>query len=180
MNWYKRANDTIQRSQDSLRDWFDSTLSEPARREISRDTPRVESVVLTLYRGFDADLDSLKKSGSNYILDTGRSEQGVLWFSCPYFQTNALEVATRGRYLLTYPLTASKYIETIHYSDGSTYNGVPQSILDKNEPTENCRYYRGYELPEGWAFSYKMQKYIICMHPLEISPSMISEHQTLE
>lgn len=180
MGWYKRANDKPQRYQDELSDWFDSTLTEPQRKEISRDAPRTEPVVLTLYRGFDADLNALQKSGNQYILNTDRSDQGVLWFSCPNFQNNALETATRGQYLLTYPLNAVRHIETIHYSDGSTYNNIPDAIHEQAQPTENCRFHAGYELPDGWAFSYKTQKYIICFQPLRIDPGMISRHQREE
>ena len=45
---------------------------------------------------------------------------------------------------------------------------------------ENCRFYAGIELPEGWYFSYKVQKHIVCDTPIVVSPDMINVQKEVE
>lgn len=158
MNWYKKSNKAL-----------DDLFNEPPKKTVSVDAPVAKPVTLTLYRGFDVDMSKLKRSGNGYILSPERSEQGAMWFS-----RNKNEATGRGSHLLTYPLQCIRHIQTQHYDDGSTYDLTPQEIQDKAQPTENCRFWGGLELPDGWFFSYKTQKYIICTKPLVVTQDMIS------
>lgn len=158
-------------------DSLDKLFNLPKKSVVRKDPPQSESHTLTLYRGFDADISKLEKRNGNYILSPHKSEQGVLWFTHDLINAyNAREyVSGRGKYILEYPLQCLKHYQRIHYNDGSHYDDIPQEISEKSEPTENCKFYRGYELPDGWFFSYKMEKFIICTIPIEVSSAMISE-----
>lgn len=148
-------------------------LSKRGAEIVGEELSRPET--LTLYRGFDYLPDPVE--GDRHVLNPERSEQGVLWFSHKLITGyNALEYAKdHGRYLLTYPLEVIKHYQVIGYENSSeTIERIPQNILDKQEGTENCRYYMGYELPLDWYFSYKMEKFIICDRDLVVNSSMIS------
>ncbi len=146
--------------------------------KVKKDNPTAVPATLVLYRGFDVNLDQLQKSGGGYILSPHRSEQGAMWFTHKWINGyNYKEyVQGRGKYLLTYPLQCKRHIQTVHYNDGTTRDTIPQEIEEKSVPTENCRYYAGYELPEGWFFSYKMEKFIICTIPIVVQPNMITSN----
>ena len=130
---------------------------------------------LELYRGFDVDLNTLEREGNFYILSPKRSEQGMMWFTHRFINHyNPIQYAAgHGDLFLTYSLRCKKHIQTIRWSDGETQETTPQEILDKNIPTENCRFYSGIELPEGWVFSYKMEKFIGCSIKLKVTKDMI-------
>lgn len=149
---------------------------------VSKDTPKTVDMTLTLYRGMNVDLNKLQKDISgNFILSPTKSEQGAIWFTHNLINGyNAKEyVSGRGNYLLTYPLQCKKHIQVVHYADGSTHEMIPDEIRNKEEPTENCKFYNGYELPDGFFFSYKMEKFIICTKPLSVSPNMLTPQSTV-
>ena len=176
MNWYKSSQQTkLPPIED---DWGYEALKKEPRKEVSRDAPKKQSVTLLLYRGFDVDLNTLQRSGENYILSPSKSEQGAMWFTHKLIRGyDPVEYVTgRGSHILTYPLQCTKHSQTIHYSDGSTYDAIPEEILQQTEGTENCRFYAGYELPQGWFFSYKNEKFIICTIKLSVSPNMIKDN----
>jgi len=166
MNWYKIAQSG------SFQDWFKEDLEKwKGVKEVKRDNPVVANIALVLYRGFDADLNNIKKSGNDYVLSPRKSEQGFLWF------TQYRNIAKgRGKYILEYPLEVKKHIQKVYYSNGSESDATPQEILEKNNPTENCRFYGSVELPEGWFFSYKTEKHIICAVDIVVSRDMIKEN----
>lgn len=178
MNWYKAAQQTqkLPRIQD---DAFGDFFNEPPRKEVSRDSPKTTSVTLTLYRGFDVDVNKLQRSGQGYVLSPSKSEQGAMWFTHKLIRgyDPIQYVQGRGSHLLTYPLQCVKHSQTIHYSDGSTYDTIPEEIQQQTEGTDNCRFYAGYELPDGWYFSYKNEKFIICTVPITVAPNMITENK---
>lgn len=140
---------------------------------VKREPPQVKPVTLELYRGCHPD------SVKNGIISPERSEQGMLWFTHKLITGyNPIQyAATHGDLLLTYPLTCKKHFELIHWSDGFVAEDVPVAIRDKSESTENCRFYAGYELPEGWVFTYKHEKFIGCTHKLRITPDMIRKSE---
>jgi len=153
VNWLQKiSNDTL-----------DSMFNTPSRQVVRKDPPQQEPVTLTLYHG-----SKWEELSDGLVLDPNKSEQGALWFS-----RRPDDAKWRGPWLVTYPLQATKHVERIHYDDGSTYDDVPEQIHAACEPTENCRFYGGIELPEGWFFSYKVEKHIICTVPLKISPDML-------
>jgi hypothetical protein len=160
MNWYKKSQSQ------SFQDFFKEDMDKwKGVKEIKRDNPISQPITLTLYRGFDYEP---QKINNEFILSPEKSEQGVLWFA-----QNKKYAEGRGKYMLTYPLQATKHTQKIHYSNGQTSDTTPQEILDQNNPTENCKFYGGIELPEGWLFSYKTEKHVICLKKLIVSPGMI-------
>jgi len=163
MSWYKISQS------DTFQDWFTEEAGKSKNRHIvSKEPPAFKTFITTLYRGFDANLDELNKENGNYILSPKKSEQGFLWFS------QKLNIAKgRGEYILEYPLQVKRHYQTVHFNDGSSYEDVPEEILDQTIPTDNCRFFAGMELPEGWFFSYKTEKHIVCSVPLIIHPNMI-------
>ena len=146
------------------------------RKIIKKDEPYHDTITLTLYRGFDADLNSLKQINGQYVLSPAKSEQGVIWFS-----QNINNAAGRGKYILEYPLSGVKrYKQKIYYDDGTTAETMPIEILDQSCPTENCKFWGEFELPDGWLFSYKTEKHIICTKELLVTPDMIRKEENYE
>jgi hypothetical protein len=143
---------------------------------VSTSEPQQAKYTLELYRGFDVDVDQLERRGKYYILSPKRSEQGLIWFTHKLIQGyNPIEyVQGRGSHILTYPLQCIRHFQTIKWSDGSTSTSIPQEILDATEPTQNGRYHMGIELPPGWVFSYKYEKFIGCSVELQITPDMLT------
>ncbi len=173
MSWYTQS--TLPQS---FIDMFGEGFDDPQRwEEVRRDPPKATPVTLTLYRGMNVNLNQLQSDASgNFILSPTKSEQGAMWFTHNLINGyNALEyVQGRGNYLLTYPLQCKRHMQTIHYADGSTHEVIPEEIKQQEQPTENCKFYSGYELPDGFLFSYKMEKFIICTRQLSVSKSMLT------
>ena len=167
MNWYSKYSQKsfYTTPQPKLDDLFGN---ETKKKEVNKDAPSTKNITLQLYRGFDADLSHLEKSGQNYILSPVKCEQGLLWFS-----RNIRDAQGRGKYILEYQLQCIKHFQTIKYNDGSSYEQVPQEILDKSNPTENSNIWQGIELPDGWFWSYKTEKHIVCSKNIVVSPNMI-------
>ena len=150
------------------------------RQEVKRYPPQTEYIVLTLHRGFDADLEKMERQGNDFIFRPEKCEQGVIWFS-----QNEEDAQGRGQYLMTYPLVAKRHYERVWYEDEDFlgrkyYDDIPEEIREKTNPYENCRFHAGIELPEGWYFSYKVQKHIVCDTPIKVSPDMIDVQRELE
>jgi hypothetical protein len=142
---------------------------------VARGEPIVEPYVLTLYRGFTVDVANLEKSGTDYILSPDRSEQGLIWFTHNLIRGyDPVEyVKGRGTHILTYPLKCKRHIQELEWSDGSTSTTTPPEFDELVNSFENCRYHMGIELPEGWVFSYKTEKFVGCSTRLKISPNML-------
>lgn len=158
MNWLHKI---------ATNDW-EGWFNDKPKNEVRRDPPQTKQIILTLYRGFDADLNKLQKENDHYILSPHKSEQGVIWFS-----RDEEDALGRGKYLLTYPLSAIKHYQRVYYDNDNFHDEIPQEIVDKTNPYENCPFYGGIELPKGWFFSYKVQKYIVTNQPLKITLDMI-------
>jgi hypothetical protein len=160
------------------REDFLGLFDEPARKVVRRDLPQSEPFQLTLYRGFSGNLDEVHRdSAGRLILSPRKSEQGMIWFTHQFIRGyDPIEYAkSHGDYLLIYPLSVIRHFITIHYDDGSTYRDIPPEILERSIPTENCRFHAGIELPEGWVFSYKHEKFIGCTMELPVTEDMIQE-----
>lgn len=148
-----------------------------------------EPFTFELYRGFDANLDYLELEGDKLVLSPKQSEQGMLWFTHMFINQNHHRakdyVKGRGKWLLTYPLQATKHYDEVTYEDGSVERATPQDIYNKAEPTENSRYYctggmeGSYclELPPGWYFTYKMEKFIGTTNKLAVPRHMITRNK---
>jgi hypothetical protein len=158
-------------------DMFGDDYSPEAMREREKhkviSSPQKKSVILKLYRGFNYLPES---SNGTYTLSPQNSEQQVLWFTHNLLRNiNPIEYAEgHGKYLLTYPLEVIKHFQTISYDNSNeSYDVIPKEIEEKINTFENCRYYLGYELPNGWFFSYKDEKFIVCTIPIVITKNMI-------
>lgn len=155
-----------------------SIFSQARRKVVKKDHPRVINITLPLYRGFDADLNKIKRNDQGLLIfSPAKSEQGLLWFTHMLIGAHdPVEYAkAHGEWLLSYPLDCRRHIERIWYDDGDYYDDIPEEIRVKSIPTENCKYYMGIELPDGWIFSYKSQKFIGCSKQLLVNMEMISK-----
>ena len=162
-------------------DIFDDMFADTKKRgNPVKKQRKSEPYTFDLYRGFDADLDSLEKQGDKFVLSPEKSEQGMMWFTHMFINGyNPREyVAGRGQWLLTYPLQAKKHYDEVTYEDGSVRTESPDEIMSKAIPTENSRFgcFGKFclELPQGWYFTYKMEKFIATKNKITVSPSMIS------
>lgn len=186
MSWYKEAQEVTltEKPQRATKlpaiiddDWWGPSDYKPSKK-VSVDPPQSKSMVLTLYRGFDVDFNKLQKSGSGYVLSPAKSEQGAMWFTHRLITgyDPVKYVTGRGTHLLTYPLPVKQHYQTVHFDDGSTRNDIPAEIQAQTNTMENCRFYQGFELPDGWFFSYKHEKFIICTVPIVVTADMIREN----
>lgn len=155
---------------DDFAKWFNQKIPEIKRVN----PPIVTDYVLTLYRGFN-------HLPEDMILRPELSEQGLIWFTHQFIVGyDAIQYAAdHGQHLLTYKLPCKRHIQTTEYEDGSHYDGVPKDIAAKTTPVENCQFFMGIELPAGWVFSYKTEKFVGCSKPLRISADMITDSKTL-
>lgn len=154
---------------------FDDLFNQVERSPVVKREEKIVPYVLQLYRGFDANLDSLEQDQDHYYLSPKKSEQNLIWFTHPFIRNyNAIDYAkNHGRWLLTYPLDVKKHIETNTKKDGNTFDVIPSYFYDLSKPYENSRYYVGIELPEGWVFSYKNEKFIGCSKKIKVKKQWI-------
>lgn len=174
MRWYqgyKRANKVLDEMFET------SKPSNPISVE-----SKSEPYTLMLYRGFDFDPAKMVVRDGKYVLSPRKSEQGLIWFSHDMqriWNMRAVDYAkTHGSYLLSYPLTINKMYDLVTYEDGTT-STRPPSDMEIPDSTENqrvmCSMNACYELPEGFVFTYKTEKFIGCSMDLLVDPSMISK-----
>ena len=154
------------------------------RGKVVKEELKTELFSLILYHGSKADLESIKQ-GSNYVLDPNKSEQGLLWFTHEFINGyNPLEYAKgHGDWVLEYPLETKKNFNEVQYEDGTIEQKAPDEIMDKMDITKNSRFMcssgsmfsGGYciELPEGWYFTYKYEKFIGTRNPVTFSQEMV-------
>jgi len=175
MNWYKLSYRYAAPMDFEALFGPDSNGERP--RVVERGEPQVREQTLTLYRGFDADIGNLENINGNYVLRPEKCEQGALWFTHDLMSGYDPKeyVQGRGKYVLTYPLTVKRHYQEIVWSDGTTSNRTPDEITNLSEPTENSKYWMGIELPDGFLFSYKTEKFIISEIPINVKPEMIQE-----
>jgi hypothetical protein len=168
MRWYRKGGG-------SLDDMFPG--DGPPAREVSRRTVS-ETYVLTLYRGFDFDPDEVEVRDGKYVLSPKKSEQGMMWFAHGLQRTDASPidyVSGRGGYVLEYPLEVRRFYDLVEMDDGSERVEPPQG-MDFPDPTRDQRIMCSgacYELPEGFVFSYKTEKFVGCTRELLVDPSMV-------
>jgi len=158
-------------------DLFGPDKTGPRPKIVSTSEPQRSRYTMELYRGFDVSIDKLEKRDGFLILSPAKSEQGLIWFTHKFIAVhNPIEyVSGRGSHMLTYPLECIRHYQTIEWDDGSTSTRIPEEILDQTEPISNCRFHMGIELPEGWVFSYKTEKFIGCSINLKITSNMLEK-----
>jgi len=176
MNWYKQAQN----------EWLDEFKEEERIKRESRGSivnveRKTELYTFDLYRGFDVKLEELERQGDSYVLSPKKSEQGMLWFTHKFITYyDPLEYArSHGDLLLTYPLQCRKHWEKITYENGETEQRSPEDIKSQENPLENsgfrCFFEYCLELPDGWYWTYKAEKFIGTSNEIVVSPNMISE-----
>jgi hypothetical protein len=158
-------------------DLLDDLFTNFKHQPVVRRQEKIEFFTLPLYRGFNGNLNNLHTEGDYYIFSPGKSEQGMLWFTHPYIRHyDAVEYAkNHGKYYFEYPLLAKKHIEVEHHEDGSTSNGIPKYFSKMANPTENSRFHMGIELPKGFVFSYKTEKFIGCTIKIKVKKEDVVE-----
>lgn len=154
------------------------------RGKVVKKELKTEPFSLKLYHGSKADLESIKQ-GSNYVLDPNQSEQGLLWFTHQFINGyDPLEYAKgHGDWVLEYPLETKKHFDEVQYEDGTIEQKAPDEMVEKMDTTKNSRFMcsfgsmfsGGYciELPEGWYFTYKHEKFIGTSNPVSFSQGMV-------
>ena len=187
MNWYKQAQPENIDLQNFLKarektngilgfDFTDTDRDEAIRqfnRKIVSEGIKEKNITIHLYRNFAADMKEIDKDGKgNLILSPRKCESGVLWFAHDLQRTPEQYYDRGEKYLLTYPLEIlSHYKETV-YDDG---NSQTWPITGDDPINEDSNKWMGYELPEGFKFSYKVQKHIICEKELIVPQTYITE-----
>ena len=166
---------------DIFDDMFAATKSKIKKRgRVVKSQRKTETYTFDLHHGSKADLNSLEKEGNNFILSPEKSEQGLLWFTHIFIRGyDPIEYAkAHGNWVLTYPLEATKHYDEVEYEDGSIESKSPEEIIEKADPLKNNRFscFGTYciELPEGWYWAYKMEKFIGTTNTVSFSPNMIS------
>jgi hypothetical protein len=128
---------------------------------------------LMLYRGFFGGVRPfLRVGGDSYVISPESFQQNVLWFTHPLIHgyDDYLDYArVHGTYLLTLPLLCWQHQQREVLNDGSRRSIIPAEIqgLDTTpEGAEGSRFWCGIEVPEGWFFSYKIERFLCCEREL--------------
>lgn len=159
---------------DSFRSYVESGLDDLfgdiGKHKVVSSKEIKKPMTLDLYRGFNADLESLEQDNQYYYLSPKQAEQGQLWFTHPYINYyNPIEYAkNHGEWFMTYKLPVVKHIQLLQWDDGGTSESLPDWWNKVAEPTSNGRFHAGIELPEGWVFSYKTEKFIGCKIKIKV------------
>ena len=168
VNWYKETQ--------SLSDMFENEFLDidNTKRHLVKEEEKIEPRIIHLYRNFDASMNNIQKdSNGNLIFSPYKCEQGVLWFANDLQSNPGQYYKDRGgQYLLTIPLKVQ-----YHYIEKTYDNGdiIKEPISDFNDGFENSSTWAGYTLPDGFKFSYKNQKHIICEKELRVPPKYITK-----
>jgi len=76
---------------------------------------------------------------------------------------------------LTYPLQAIRHYQRHHKEDGSYFDAVPKQVAEKTPINQDYPIFNSVELPDGWFWSYKVEKPIICKVPIKVTRDMIKK-----
>jgi len=150
-------------------------LDRPKKKNIISTKRKSEPYSIELYHG----TDKLYKKGDDYVLDPKYSEQGLLWFTHIYINNyDPIQYAKdHGKYMVTYPLKCIKHYDEVTYEDGSKGMKAPKDIKPDSFKNDKfrCFYFEHcLELPEGWFWTYKHEKFIGTNKSLTIKKNMIS------
>lgn len=144
-----------------------------------------EPYVITCWRGFDQrSFERDARSGNGKIILRGeRAMEGMLWFTHSLQPRDlqpkeyALSHARDDGYLLTYPLKCRRSFKITRYDDGSEIVDVPDGTKINQTELRSSDNIAGkfYELPEGWYFTWQVQRHIGFKGDLEIEASMLKK-----
>jgi len=180
MSWYTVSSDFDDMFWDSpeeLAKWHQERkqkIEQQNKRGILIDEQTVKSgsFVLNLFRGFDG-VDAMSNGDGTYTMKGEGGDQDVIWFAHGLFSKDYLHYADRGDFLLRYPIEVGVYKVLKTYEDGS----VEESPANLGDELKNSRGYGKFLLPEGFEFSYKMQKFIISKKPIVFTRDMVTVRQ---
>lgn len=148
----------------------------PVRKKFIRKETKVMPIIVDLWRGFNGNLKDFEYDEKNYLFSPEYGEQGMLWFTSLYCSCSSdpIEYAKGNReWLTTHKINCKRHIQTNYFDDNSKNEGLPDYWDTLADPSTNCRYYLGIELPEGWVFTSKVQKFIGCKHNLLIPKTSV-------
>lgn len=167
---------------DDLKAYFDNKNRRDSRKIISEKLIS-SPYQITCWRGSDA--KSLKRDtvdvGPGYrVMHGTKAMEGILWFAHSLQQDNPYEFArayARGVFI-TYPLEAIKHVLVKTYDNGEVENIMPPELASKVDQSNASPYFSAgnaiYEVPDGWFFTWQVQKHLGCKKPIKILDSMIS------
>jgi len=172
---------------------LDALLRMP-RKQVIKTVRRIESVVVNCYRGFpyrSLERDLIDEDQDYITLSPREMQEGIIWFTNS-LQHRGLELSVSpqeyaesyvgdGGFLLTYPLKCTKHYNELHYGKGETSNEAPKELVEKITHTGQGRLRNMgnavYELPEGWMFTWQIEKHIGCQTDLTFRRDMLTEIQ---
>lgn len=169
--------------EDDLKSYF-ANKTDVGRRKIISEKTVSEPYEITCWRGCDP--RSLKRDtidvGPGFRIMHGRNAmEGILWFAHSLQQDDPFEFAKSyaGGILITYPLKAIKHVLVKTYDDGKVENTMPEELASQIQVNNESRYLAAgnavYEVPEGWFFTWQVQKHLGCRNPIKVMNSMISK-----
>jgi hypothetical protein len=141
-----------------------------------------EPYVITCWRGFDKrslERDTVEQGNGYRVLHGKSAMESILWFTHSLQGSIEPEQYARSHaedYLITYPLQAVKHYDLVTYDNGKTEMKVPAEMQGM-DGSQKSRFMptidKVYEVPEGWFFTWQVQKHLGCSVPLKIMDSMI-------
>ena len=156
------------------------------RKEVSR-VSKTDNITIKCWRGTSKENfnNQVIDKGSNYfVLDGSKSYEKGLWFTHELqrgYVDDPEQFATNYAkdFLIEYPLSVKKHYDIVTYNDGKISNEAPKDSENKiiqTELSDKIRQYGAvYELPDGWFFTWQIQKHLLCTKPLMIQSNMIKE-----
>ena len=167
--------------QSDVKDALDFYKRRETRQLVSTQRKSEQSVI-TCWRGFDErslERDTIEQGNGYRVLHGKSAMENILWFTHSLQGSVEPEEYARSHaqdYLVTYPLRVTKHFDLVTYSDGKTEQKIPEEML-KIDGSQKSRFLplmgKVYEVPEGWFFTWQVQKHLGCSVPLKIMDSMI-------
>jgi hypothetical protein len=187
-HFYDFSTDQGKRDYESdLADWR-SFMQQRRSRKVVFEKQISEPFEITCWRGCSArtlERNTIDIKSGYRILHGDKSIENILWFthslqSKDYGKNYALSYAED--FLITYPLKATKHFVIKKYDDGKIEYLAPPNMKDKIDSVSASRFFMTensiYEVPEGWFFTWQIQKHLGCSHAIKVSDSMIKSTQS--
>lgn len=178
-------------TEESAQKELDALMRMPQKKEIRRQR-KSDPVTVNCYRGFpyrSLERDLVDRDADYIVISPEQAQEGILWFTND-LQKQGLELSVSpkeyaesyvgdGGFLLTYPLEATKHYDEIYYGNGETSTEAPDDLLEgiprTGEGPLRHAYGGVYELPDGWKFTWQVEKHIGCEIPLRVDRSMLQQ-----
>ena len=154
------------------------------RKEVSR-VSKTDNITIKCWRGTSKenfDKQVVDKGLNYFVLDGSNSYEKGLWFTHELQRSiiDPEEYATNHAkdFLIEYPLSVKKHYDIVTYDDGKISNEAPKDsdqIIETELSNKLYQYNAVYELPDGWFFTWQLQKHLLCTKPLMIQSNMIKE-----